>query len=118
MAALKAHRKAQLEEKLAWGPAWTESGLVFCREDGRPLDPQKVSNTFARLGRDAGLPTLTLHGLWHSFATLALGSGVHPKIVSSRLGHSSVGITLDRYSHVVEAVGEDAAAKVASLILG
>jgi integrase len=69
VAALKAHHVRQLEERLAWGPAWTEAGLVFTREDGQVLHPEHVTKRFARLVRDAGLPTITLHGVRHSYAT-------------------------------------------------
>ncbi len=117
--ALKAHRRRQLEEKLAGGPAWVDTGLVFVREDGSWLHPERgVSRLFTRHVRDAGLPPLSLHGLRHSYATIALGAGVHPKIVSERLGHSSIAITLDCYSSVLESVGEDEANRVGNLILG
>jgi integrase len=66
--------------------------------------------------RAAGLPPIRLHDLRHSHATLALLAGVHPKVVSERLGHASIGITLDTYSHAIPALQEDAAAKVAVLI--
>jgi integrase len=66
-AALKAHRVRQLQERLAWGPAWTDTGLVFTREDGQVLHPEYVTKRFARLVRDAGLPPITLHGVRHSY---------------------------------------------------
>ena len=117
--ALQAHRRRQLEEKLAAGPAWVDSGLVFVRQDGEPLHPGRgVSVAFTRHVRDAKLPALTFHGLRHTYATIALGAGCHVKVVSERLGHSSIAITLDRYSHVLEAVGEDEANRVGSIILG
>jgi integrase len=74
-AALKAHRVQQLQERLAWGPAWVDTGLVFTREDGQVLHPEHVTKRFARLGRDAGLPPITLHGVRHSYATAALVAG-------------------------------------------
>jgi integrase len=64
----------------------------------------------------SGLPRLTVHGLRHSHATLALQAGVHPKVVQERLGHSSVAFTLDRYSHAIPAMQRDAAATVARLV--
>lgn len=64
----------------------------------------------------AGLPYIKLHGLRHTHATLMLRAGVHPKVVQERLGHSSIAITLDTYSHAVPAMQEDAAARVAALI--
>lgn len=118
VAALRAHRARQSAERLAWGTAYEDSGLVFTRENGAPIHPQALSDAFARLGRRAELPPIRFHDLRHTYATVALAGGVHPKVVSDRLGHSSIAVTLDRYSHVVESVGEEAAAKIASLILG
>jgi len=117
--ALRAHRRRQLEEKLAAGPVWIDSGLCFVRENGEPLHPERqVSQAFNRHVRDAGLPALSFHSLRHSYASIALSAGAHPKIISSRLGHSSIGVTLNTYSHLLEGVGEDEAARVAGLILG
>jgi integrase len=116
--ALRAHRKRQLEERMALGPAWQDRGLLFCREDGLELDPDWVSKRFERLARAASLPAIRLHDLRHTHATLALQAGIHPKVVSERLGHSTVSMTLDTYSHAIPAMQEDAAAKVAALILG
>jgi integrase len=116
VAALRVHRKAQAAEKLALGPAYDDHGLVFCREDGVPLWPRTFSRTFERHVEGAGLPQIRLHDLRHSYATLALQAGIHPKVVSERLGHASVGITLDTYSHAIPAMQEDAASKVAALL--
>jgi len=113
---LRAWRKRQLEERLAWGPAWTDSGRVFTREDGTDLHPERASERFNRLVRASDVPRLTIHGLRHSHATLALQAGIHPKVVQERLGHSSVAFTLDRYSHAIPAMQEDAAATVARLV--
>jgi integrase len=85
-AALKAHRVRQLQERLAWGSAWVDTGLVFTREDGQVLHPEHVTKRFARLVRDAGLPPTTLHGVRHSYATAALAAGEPLKVVSERLG--------------------------------
>ena len=92
--------------------------MVFCREDGAPLHPQHFCERFGQHARAAGLPRIRLHDLRHTHATLALQAGVHPKVVSERLGHSSVAITLDVYSHVVPAMEEEAAAKVAAVVFG
>ena len=117
-AVLVAHRKRQIEERLAWGPAWQDSRYVFTTEDGRVLHPQRVTQVFKRLASEAGLPPIRLHGLRHTAATLALTAGIHPKVVSERLGHATVGITLDTYSHVGEGLQEEAATRVAGLIFG
>lgn len=77
-----------------------------------------VSRTFTKLAADVGLPQIRLHYLRHTHATLALQAGVHVKVVSERLGHSSITITLDTYSHAIPGLQRDAAEKVAALIPG
>jgi integrase len=117
-AALRAHRVRQLEERLAWGPAWVDTGLVFTREDGQVLHPEHVTKRFARLVRDASLPPITLHGVRHSYATTALAAGEPLKVVSERLGHASTSITANLYQHVLPSMDERTANAVATLILG
>jgi integrase len=117
--ALRAHRVAVLEERLSLGlGAPTEDGLVFTALDGSPLHPLQFSDRFERLVKAASVPRIRLHDLRHTHATLALQAGVHPKVVSERLGHASVSITLDTYSHAIPAMQEEAAAKVAALVFG
>ncbi len=116
--ALRAWRKAQLEERMAWGAAYEDNGLTFCRENGSPTHPQSLSQAFERDAKAAGLPVIRFHDLRHSYATVALSAGVHPKVVSERLGHSSIAVTLDTYSHVIPALEEEAASRIAALILG
>lgn len=116
VAALRAHRKAQAAEKLALGPAYQDQGLVFCREDGAPIWPRTFSRRFELFAKAAGLPRIRFHDLRHTHATLALAAGVHPKVVQERLGHATIAITLDTYSHAIPALQEDAAATVAALI--
>ena len=73
---------------------------MFCRIDGSPLRPDTVTHAFADIVRRAGLPPLRLHDLRHTHATLMMEQGVNPKVVSERMGHARVGITLDLYSHI------------------
>jgi integrase len=110
--ALKAHRKRQLEERLAWGAAWADTGLVFTHEDGRALMPPHVTRMFGRLVAATGLPELTLHGLRHSHITALLRAGQPIRVVSARAGHSSPAITLGVYAHVLP--GDDEAAALAA----
>ena len=110
------HRAAQLIERLAAGQTYQNSDLVFAREDGTPIHPDWFGKTFKRLIRRAGLPTIRLHDLRHTHATLALRAGVHPSVVSERLGHSTVQMTLDTYSHIIPAMQEDAAAAIAASV--
>ena len=114
VAALRTHRKTQAAERLALGPAYEDSGLVFCTEAGEPIKPDSLSQFFRRRREQLELPPLSVHGLRHTFASLALQAGVNPKVVSERLGHAAVSFTLDCYSHAIPAMQEDAAAKVAA----
>lgn len=119
VAELKKHRRRQREEQLKAGPGWhPDCDLVFRTEDGSPTHPDKITRRFRTLSKEAGLDSIRLHDLRHTYATLALKSDVHPKIVSERLGHATVGITLDLYSHVTPALGRDAADVVAEKLFG
>ena len=89
---------------------------MFAREDGQPLHPETVSAQFARHAAAAGLERIRLHDLRHSYASAALAAGVHVNVVSEQLGHSSVALTLDTYSHVIPALPRRAAERVAALL--
>lgn len=106
--ALRVHKVAQAKERLALGPAWEEHGLVCPRPGGAPWAPDGFSTAFAAFVRRSGMKSFRFHDLRHSHASHLLRAGVHPKIVSERLGHSSVGITLDTYSHVLPGMQQDA----------
>lgn len=101
MDALKAHRAAQAEARLSAGNAWNALDLVFCGENGCPLDPCAFVHLFQRVLRRAGLPRVAFHALRHSHATLLLSKGVHPAVVQERLGHADIGTTINTYSHVM-----------------
>jgi integrase len=115
---LRSHKAAQAAERLAWGPRYKATDLVFVWEDGRPLHPDLISRTFKRLAEKMGLPVITVHGLRHCYASAALEAGVTMKVVGDRLGHSSISITADLYTHVRPEVDQAAADQVAALILG
>jgi integrase len=114
---LREHRKQSLEERMLVGPDFDDRGLVFHQPDGSCLRPDAVSATFVRRVRQAGLPRLTLKGLRHTWATLALERGIHPRVVQERLGHSTIAITLGIYSHVAPTLHDEAAEIVAGLLL-
>jgi integrase len=118
VAALRQHRTRQLEQQLAVGPRWQDSGLVFTWPDGRPIHPHRFSKWFEQHTRVAGLPKIRLHDVRHSYATAALAAGVPAKVVSERLGHANIAITMDTYSHVLPGLDAQAAGAVARLILG
>ena len=102
-------RGKQIEQTLIAGDAWQHTGLVFTKPDGQPIDPDAPTHDFADIVRKANLPPISLHGLRHAHATLLLTAGIHPKIVSERLGHSSIATTMDTYSHVLPGLQEAAA---------
>ena len=118
VAALREHRARQAEQRLAVGPRWRDSRLVFTWPDGRPIHPQRFSKWFEQHTRAAGLPRIRLHDVRHSYATAALAAGIPAKVVSERLGHANIAITMDTYSHVLPGLDELAAGTVARLILG
>ena len=87
--------------------SWHNTGYVFTRPTGLPVVPQEVTKEFTRFVREHNLPHLTFHGLRHAFATLGLIAGIPAKIVSEALGHSTIGITLDLYSHVLPSMEQE-----------
>jgi integrase len=111
--ALRQRRADLARTRLMLGPGYHDNDLVCCRLDGRPLHPRSITDAFIDLIRtSSNLPCVRFHDLRHSHATMLLRKGVHPKVVSERLGHSTVGITLDIYSHVLPGMQEEAARKV------
>ena len=113
---LREYKDEQNVQGILLGGPLVDSDLVFCHPDGKPLDPGVVSHTFAKVLKKAGLPHIRFHDLRHSHATLLLKDGIHPKIVSERLGHANIGITLDTYSHVLPGLQEKAAERFDNLI--
>jgi integrase len=107
--ALRTHRKRQLEEKLK-ARSYEDPDLVFATGKGTPLDAQNIINRhFKPLLKRTGLPNIRWHDLRHTCATLLLGRGVHPKLVQHLLGHASITMTLDRYSHWIPSMGRHTA---------
>jgi integrase len=117
VAALRAHRARQLEERLAVGSGYLDQELVFAAVAGEPLHPDTVTKHFDRLVARAGVPRIRLHDTRHTAATLMLEAGVPLKAVTERLGHSSTQITSDLYQHVGETMQEEAAAKLGAALL-
>ena len=105
------YREDQELMRKQMGNPLTDEDFVFSWPDGRPLDPDVVTKAFHRIAGKAGLKNIRLHDLRHTHATLMLKAGVHPKVVSERLGHANIGITLDTYSHVLPGLQEAAAEK-------
>jgi integrase len=89
---------------------WCENGLIFESEAGEPLDRRLITtHRFKPLLKRAELPQIRFHDLRHTCATLLLSKNVNPKVVSEMLGHASIAITLDTYSHVLPTMQESAA---------
>jgi len=118
VAVLRAHRRAQAEERLALGPAYQDRGVVFCREDGEPVHPEQWTRMFRSHAKAAGLPAIRLRDLRHTHASILMAGGVHPKVVQERLGHHSSAFTMDTYAHVMPAMQAEAAAAFAALVDG
>ncbi len=116
VAALRAHQDRQELERAEWGSDYTDNGLVFCRENGSPLQPDLVSQRFEAIIKREGLRRIRFHDLRHTHATLALRAGVPTKVVTERLGHHSPAFTLKYYAHVVPGMQADAAAQIATLV--
>lgn len=113
---LRAWRKVQLAERMAWAGVWTDTGRVFTREDGTALRPAHVSERFDTLVARLGLPPITLHGLRHGSATMALAAGVPIKVISEMLGHATSAFTADVYTEVAEELAEAAAVAIGAYI--
>jgi integrase len=112
VAELRTYRVKRAQELLRLGKGLSDDDLVIAHPDGSIVQPIYVSQQWARLIAKTPLARLRFHDLRHAHATHLLGSGVHPKVASERLGHSKVGITLDLYSHVIPGMQEDAVATV------
>lgn len=119
VAALRAYRVAQIEERLLVGPDYANlDDLVFTQPDGSPIHPERFSAWFRRLCRKSGLPTVRLHDVRHSYVTALLAQGVALKVVSQRVGHASPMVTMTIYQHVLPGDDRAAASVGARAILG
>jgi len=115
VSSLREHLDRQTSERTDAGVAWVESGYVFVDESGDPLLPQRITKMFAAAIARADVPTIRLHDVRHTMATNALAAGVHPKVVQEQLGHSTIAVTMDTYSHVPQAVRRESAGRIAGL---
>lgn len=109
---LKAHRARQAEEQLRLGLRPDSDSFVVAQVDGAPLQPRSLTHEWVRVVGKTTLPRIRFHDLRHTHASQMLSAGVHPKVASERLGHSTIGITLDLYSHVMPGMQADAAEQV------
>ena len=110
--ALIEHGNAQERMKIEAGDRWCEHGLVFCNKLGNYFNSDVLLRIFHGLLNKAGLPDMRFHDLRHSAATILMAAGVHPKVVQERLGHSTIAMTMDIYSHVLPSMQQDVANKI------
>lgn len=113
---LRQHRYRQQVEGEMAGERWQGSGYIFTFPDGRPLSPDRLTRIFAALVRSSGLPPVTIHGLRHGAATMALAAGAGLKTVQAMLGHSSIQVTADIYPAVLPTTAHAAAEDTAALL--
>jgi integrase len=113
---LLAHRLQQDAERAQWREGYVEHGLVFAREEGQPIPPDVVSKTFVELSKAAGLRPIRVHDLRHGAASLRLAAGVDIAVVSKQLGHSTIALTVDTYSHLLDGVARQAAERAMALV--
>ena len=117
--ALRHHRGRQAAIRLQLGPVWEDHDVVFANEIGKPVEAGNLlRRSFWPLLDKAEIPHIRFHDLRHTAATLLLQQGVHPKVVSELLGHSSIGLTLDIYSHVIPDMQQQAVAAIHTLLRG
>ncbi len=114
---LREYREQQETIRQALGVTLTDDDLVFCHVNGKPLLPNVISHAWTKLAGRTGLKGIRLHDARHTHASLMLKQGIHPKIVQERLGHASIQITLDTYSHVVPGLQQAAANKFDDILL-
>lgn len=112
------HYEKENAQRLALGyPGLTSNNLVFSHYDGSPFLPNTITHAWIKITRKCGLSGIRLHDARHTHASLLLKQGVHPKVVQERLGHGSIQITLDTYSHVAPGLQQAAAEKFDDIAL-
>ncbi len=120
LAELRTNRELQEQQRLLFGDASQDLGLIFCQPNGRPLNPNNLLNRdFRRTLQHAGLRRMRFHDLRHTFASLMIAQGEHPKTIQEAMGHSSIGMTMNTYGHLLPRLQEEAADRLeASLFPG
>ena len=114
---LREYRAQQESQKQLLGIDLNEADLVFSQYDGKPLIPDSITQAWRNLAKRTGLNGIRLHDARHTHASLMLKQGVHPKVVQERLGHASIKITLDTYSHVAPGIQQAVANKFDEIVV-
>lgn len=116
---LRHHQVAQHAQRLKTGPQYNDLGLIFCGEEGKPLDPDNlVKRDLERALRDAGIRRIRFHDLRHTYAALLVAQGENPKYIQNQLGHASIQTTLDRYGHLMPETHQEAARRLEEALFG
>lgn len=118
ISALRRHKSQQAEDRLLWGADYRDHDFIVARPDGWFMHPKTFQDAWYRARNRSELPKMRFHDLRHLHASLLLQQGVHPKIVSERLGHSTIGITMDIYSHVAPGLQAQVANEFDTLLFG
>lgn len=117
---LKELKKEQFKNRLYLGENYNKNSFVVCQNDGRPYDPGYITKNFGRILKricpELNIPIISFHDLRHTHATLLLKAGVNPKVVAERLGHTTVSMTLDTYSHVLPDMQKEVAEKIDKIL--
>lgn len=113
--ALEKHRQQQEKDRQYYGEFYQDNALVCCWPDGAPINNATAGSHFRQVARKAGYE-ISFHDLRHCHASLLLKAGVHPKVVSERLRHSQISVTMDTYSHVMPSLQKEAASKINDLL--
>ena len=113
---LARHRTSQAARRRELGPLYDDHDLIFAQADGRPIEPSVMLARFQRALQPAGLPSLRIKDLRHVHANIMLSEGVHPRVVQEQLGHASITLTLDTYSHVTPGIQSEAVQRVGKVL--
>jgi integrase len=113
---LRLERKKVIENKLKYGNEFEDNDLVICTKNGKPVRPTNLVKAFKNDVKKVGLPIIRFHDLRHSHATILIQQNINPKIISERLGHARIGITLDIYSHVLPSMQQEVATKLDEIV--
>lgn len=113
---LKRHRKKQLKMQKVIGKEYNQEKFVCITEEGKLISPSSLNHKFKDILRDNKLPSIRIHDLRHSHASLLLSKGISPKAISERLGHSTITITMDLYTHIYDSLNRKVARKSNSFL--
>jgi integrase len=114
--ALRIHKARQVEDRLLVGELWVDGNFVFTTDAGGSLPPMSVTRMWAACLRSAGIPHMPFHATRHTAASLMVEAGVSPRVAAERLGHATVAMTLDRYSHLSDSIRTSAATAIDAVI--